>query len=233
MRIASWLTSALVDDPRGPGEGRIRPLVAAHAYDRVVAAGSTVVVLAEGVSDVAALEALAARRGRDLDGEGVAIVAMGGATNLGHFLAMFGPEGLGATLAGLCDEGEESGFRRGLERAGLGRGLTRAGAERLGFFVCVADLEDELIRSLGVAAVEQVAESQGELGSFRTFQKQPAHRGQPTAGQLRYFMGTHSGRKAQYARLLVEAMDLSRVPRPLERLLAHVEADTVRDEMIS
>jgi hypothetical protein len=60
------------------------------------------------------------------------------------------------------------------------------------------------------------------LRSFRTFQKQPAQRERGVDRQLRRFMGTHSGRKAQYARSLVERLDLDRVPRPLDRLLAHV-----------
>jgi hypothetical protein len=184
--------------------------------------GPRAVVLVEGFSDRCALEALAARGGRDLDREGVSIVPMGGATNIGHFLDAFGPRGLGIRLAGLCDAAAEPDFRRGLQRAGLGVRLARGGLERLGFFVCVADLEDELIRSLGVASVEQVIEGQGELGSLRTLQKQPAHRGEPAAAQLRRFMGTRSGRKSRYARLLAEAVDPARVPRPLERLLAHV-----------
>ncbi len=88
--------------------------------------------------------------------------------------------------------------------------------------MCVADLEDELIRSLGAATVEGIVEAQGEIGSFRTFQKQPAQQGRPVEQQLRRFMGTRSGRKAQYAGLLVGALDLSRVPRPLDGVLAHV-----------
>ena len=112
--------------------------------------------------------------------------------------------------------------RRALERAGFGSNLARADLERLGFYVCVDDLEDELIRSLGATAVEQVIEVQGELRPFRTFQRQPAQQGRPIEKQLRRFMGTHSGRKAQYARALVEAMDLGRVPPPLDRLLAHL-----------
>ena len=35
-------------------------------------------------------------------------------------------------------------------------------------------------------------------------------------------MGTHSGRKSKYARLLVGALDLAQIPRPLDRVLAHV-----------
>jgi hypothetical protein len=182
------------------------------------------VVLVEGVSDMIAVEALAERRGRDLHDEGVSIVPIGGATNIGSFLHRFRPPGSDLRLAGLCDAAEESEFRRGLERAGLGSNLTRADMESLGFYVCVADLEDELIRCLGAAAVEQVVEAQGELGSFRTFQKQPAWRGRTMQQQLRRFFGTHSGRKATYARLLVDALDLDHVPRPLDRVLAHVRS---------
>jgi hypothetical protein len=153
------------------------------------------VVLVEGSSDQVALEAVAARRGRDLAAEGIAVVPMGGARNIRHFLELFGPRGLAVGLAGLCDAGEEGDVRRGLEWAGLGSNLGRAEMEALGFYVCVADLEDELIRGLGAAAVEQVVEAQGELGSFRTFQQQPAWRARPSQEQLRRFIGTHSGRK--------------------------------------
>jgi hypothetical protein len=180
------------------------------------------VVLVEGISDRLAVEALAARRGRDLGAEGVSVVPIGGAHAIGTFLARFGPGGLDLRLAGLCDAGEERHFQRALERAGLGSNLARADLEALGFFVCVVDLEDELIRSLGAAAVMEVVDAQGDLGSFRTFQKQPAWRGRAVEEQLRRFLGTHSGRKIQSAALLVEALDLTRVPRPLERLLAHV-----------
>lgn len=177
------------------------------------------VVLVEGISDRVALETLAGRRGRDLVEEGVSVVAIGGATNIGRALALLGP--IDVRLAGLCDDGEEGNFRRGLERAGLGSNLTRANMERLGFYVCVVDLEDELIRSLGTDTVESVIEAQGELGSYRTFQRQPAQRLRTREQQLRRFMGTHSGRKILYARLLVEALDLTKVPRPLEGVLAH------------
>jgi hypothetical protein len=35
-------------------------------------------------------------------------------------------------------------------------------------------------------------------------------------------MGTRSGRKAHYARRLVVALDLDRVPRPLDAVLSHI-----------
>jgi predicted ATP-dependent endonuclease of OLD family len=183
---------------------------------------SRAVVLVEGVSDQLALEALAVRRGRDLDAENVSIVPMGGATNIASFLDRFGPRGLHVRLAGLCDAAEEGAFRRGLERAGLGSDLKRDGMEQLGFYVCFADLEDELIRALGVAAVEEVIRSQGELEKYRTFQKQPEWRERTSEEQLRRFFGTHKGRKIQSAALLVQALDLTRVPRPLDGVLAHV-----------
>jgi hypothetical protein len=180
------------------------------------------VVLVEGLSDRRALEALAVRRGQDLGAEGIAIVPMGGSKNIGSFLDRFGPQGFDVKLAGLCDAGEEGDFRRGLERAGLGSNLTRAEMERLGFYVCVEDLEDELIRALGAAAVEQVIDAHGDLPSFRTFQKQPAWRGRPTADQLRRWFGSYGSRKILYPPWLIDVLDLTKVPRPLDRVLAHV-----------
>ncbi len=183
------------------------------------------IVLVEGMSDQVALQALAVRRGRNLDAEGVSIVPMGGATTIWHFLDLLGPRGLDIRLAGLCDAAEEGDFRRGLERAGFGSDLTRTEMEQLGFFVCVADIEDELIRALGAESVEMVIEAQGEIGSFRIMQKQPAQRGRTTEEQLRRFMGTRSGRKILYGRLLVDALDLIQVPRPLDGVLAATKGE--------
>jgi len=192
------------------------------AVELATGVDSSAVVLVEGMSDQFALEALAARRGRRLEADGISIVPMGGATNIGRYLELFGPRGLGVRLAGLCDAGEEGHFQRSLERAGFGSNLSRVDMEALGFYVCVTDLEDELIRSLGAAAMEQIIETAGELASFRILQRQPAQRGRPIEDQLRRFLGTRAGRKRHYARLLVDALDLTRVPRPLDRVLAHV-----------
>ena len=111
---------------------------------------------------------------------------------------------------------------RALERAGFGEQLTRLDLERHGFYVCDADLEDELIRALGSPAVEEVLAANGDLNPFRTFQKQPAWRGRPAERQLRRFMGSADSRKLRYARLLVDALPLDRVPRPLVEVLASV-----------
>jgi predicted ATP-dependent endonuclease of OLD family len=183
------------------------------------------IVLVEGTSDQRALEALATRRGRDLAAEGISIVPMGGASNIRRFLERFGPHGANVRLAGLCDAAEVDDFRRELERAGLGSDPGRMSQEQMqavGFFVCVADLEDELIRALGVDAVERVIDAQGEMGAFRTLQKQAAQQDRNHAAQLRRFMSTRGGRKIRYARLLVDALDPAVVPRPLDRLLAYL-----------
>jgi hypothetical protein len=69
--------------------------------------------------------------------------------------------------------------------------------------------------------VEEVVDAQGDLGPFRTLQKQPAWRGQPREEQLRRFMGSGGSRKIRYARLLVDALEPDQVPRPLDLLLTH------------
>ncbi|MFJ3583041.1 TOPRIM nucleotidyl transferase/hydrolase domain-containing protein [Streptomyces sp. NPDC090127] len=173
--------------------------------------GVRTAVLLEGLSDLAAVEALAERRGRDLAAEGVCVVPMGGAMSVGRYAAILGPTGLGLRLAGLCDEGERSFFDRALERVG---------APRRDVFVCAADLEDELIRALGTATVEEVVGAEGDLRAWQTFLHQPAHHGRPRHGQLRRFLGTRKGRKIRYGRLLVEALEPDRVPAPLDALLA-------------
>jgi hypothetical protein len=190
----------------------------------IAAVDCRAVVLVEGISDQHAVEALAARLGRNLESEGVAVVPIGGAHAIGRFLTQFGPQGAKTRLAGLYDVGEESVVRRGLERAGLGSGvpLTRGDMEELGFYVCVVDLEDELIRAHGASSVEAVIDSQGELDSFRTLQKQPAWRGRSVEAQLHRFMGSGATRKIRYARLLVDALDPAQVPRPLRLVLARV-----------
>lgn len=181
------------------------------------------VVLVEGISDQIALETAAACRGRDLAAERVVIVPIGGAHAIGRFLSRMGPLGARVRLAGLCDLHEAELFRRGLVAAGVGSPRTRAELAELGFFVCVRDLEDELIRAVGIAGVEAVLAAQGDLGSFRTLQRQPAWRGQQPEAQLRRFMGSGSRRKLRYARLLVEAsIGRDTLPGPIDALLSAV-----------
>ncbi|MZD07615.1 ATP-dependent endonuclease [Streptomyces sp. SID5785] len=170
-------------------------------------------VLLEGPSDAAAVEALAARRGRDLAAEGVCVLPMGGAMSIARFAALLGPAGLGLRLTGLCDEAERGYYERGLERAGVALPDQE-------FYVCAADLEDELIRALGVLRVEELVRAEGDLRSLQTFQRQPAQQGRPAPQQLRRFFGTKKGRKIHYGRALTEALTSGRAPAPLEDLLA-------------
>jgi hypothetical protein len=167
------------------------------------------VVLVEGTSDCRAVAALARRRGRDLGADRVAVVPMGGYGNLPRLLGQYRD----VRLAGLYDVGEERHFLRAL---GCG---DRSELERVGFYACSRDLEDELTRAVGPDEMERVLAEQNELRAFRTYQKQPAHRARPLQEQLHGFMWN---RKQKYAVLLVEALDLERVPRPLDRVLAHV-----------
>ncbi len=185
-------------------------------------AGARTVVLVEGISDQIAVETLAVRLGRDLAAEGVAVLPTGGAHGFARYLRRFGPTGAGARLAGLCDAGEAHIVRRGLATAGLCEPGSRADLERLGFFACVEDLEDELIRAAGPALATELFAAHGDLRAFRTIQRQPAWRGRREAAQLRRFLGAGAQRKSRYARLLTEAIDLAEVPRPLTSLLAAV-----------
>lgn len=185
------------------------------------------VVLVEGVSDRGAVETLAERRGRDLGAEGVCVLPIGGAMGIGRFMRLLGTNELGVRVRGLCDEAEEGYVRRGLEQLGHRGGLSRTEMESLGFFVCVCDLEDELIRALGVAGVERVLDAEGDLARFRLFQNQPAQRGRAVEPQLRRFMGTTSGRKAHYARALVRALAADRVPWPLDHVADGEDGSTL------
>lgn len=209
--LASRLLDGYVHGPVAATEATARALAKAAAAEAVV--------LVEGISDQIAVETLAARRGLDLNAERVVVLPVGGAHAMTRYLALLGPAGAGLRLTGLCDAGEADVVRRALASAGIGSPGTRAAMERLGFYVCVEDLEDELIRALGPARVEALADSQGDLGSFRGLQQQPGWRGQPAGAQLRRFLGSGARRKLRYARLLAGSVDLDRLPHPLEAVL--------------
>ncbi|MFE6488406.1 TOPRIM nucleotidyl transferase/hydrolase domain-containing protein [Streptomyces sp. NPDC057757] len=168
-------------------------------------------VLLEGPSDAAAVGALAERRGRNLAAEGICVLPMGGAMSVGRFAQLLGPSGLGLRLTGLCDERERPYYARALEQAG---------AREQEFFVCAADLEDELIRALGTARVEELVRAEGDQRALKTFLHQPAQQGRTSQQQLRRFLGTKKGRKIHYGRVLVEALAPDQVPAPLDDLLA-------------
>jgi Overcoming lysogenization defect protein-like, TOPRIM domain len=212
--LASRLLDGYVHGPAAATEATARALAK-------VAAAETV-LLVEGISDQIAVETLAARWGGDLLAERVVVLPIGGAHAFARYLTQFGPAGAGLRLAGLCDLGEENVVRRGLASAGIGSPGTQAEMERLGFYVCIEDLEDELIRAIGTDQVEARIESQGDLGSFRSLQRQPEWRNQPAAAQLRRFLGSGARRKLRYARLLAGAVEADRLPHPLEALLGQI-----------
>ena len=211
-RLAEETWSGYVSGPDAP--------VAATAAALARAESARAVVLVEGISDQMALETLAGRQRRNLAAEGIVVVPIGGAHAVTRYLLRFGPKGAGLSITGLCDAAEEPYVQRALATAGVGSPQNRNEMERLGFFVCEKDLEDELIRASGRAAIEALLDSQGDLGSFQTMRHQPAWREEGFEAQLRRWLGAGARRKLRYARLLVLALPLDRMPRPLNAVLA-------------
>ncbi|WP_060575705.1 MULTISPECIES: hypothetical protein [unclassified Pseudonocardia] len=164
------------------------------------------VVLVEGASDAAAIETLARRRGRPPDG--VAIVVLHGYTNLPAALRALAPAAPERVTV-LCDAGAEAWVQRAL-------------APGMRCRVCREDLEDEMIRALGVERVRGLVGEQGELPGLRTLERQPAQRGRTPAQHLHRFLGVRSGRKARYGAVLAAALDLAALPEPLGAALDDV-----------
>ena len=161
------------------------------------------VILVEGITDRIAVEAVASKLGRDLATEGVAVVPIGGAQAIRRAFA----EHDGERVVGLCDSAEEHWFRRVLGAA---------------TYVCVEDMEDELIRALGPTGVESVIVSQGELETFRHFQNQLAWRGRPVEQQLHRWLRSAHRRNKRYPPLLIDALEPQQIPAPLAGVLEHV-----------
>jgi hypothetical protein len=161
------------------------------------------VVLVEGITDRIALEAVAAKLGRDLARDGVEIVPIGGAQAIRRAFAVHE----GNRVVGLCDVGEERWFRRVLGDA---------------TYVCVKDLEDELLRAVGTSRVEEVLAAQSDLETFRNFQNQPYWRGRPVEAQLRRWLQASDRRGKRYPPLLIGALEQDELPQPLVGVLAAV-----------
>ena len=147
---------------------------------------------------------------------------IGGAHAINGFLTELVSKHPAVKVAGLCDEGEERLFREALERAGFGSNLSRNDLERLGFFICSADLEDELIRAVGISAIARLTEIAGDARAWYTFQRQPAWQGQAAHQQFRRFVRSVSERNVRYIRAIIEMLEPEQLPRPLRLLLAHV-----------
>lgn len=193
---------------------------AAAAWGRLDTARA--VVLVEGVSDQIAVEATASVQGHDLSADGVVVLPLGGAHAIGNALVRLQERPDDLVIAGLCDLAEAPQFRQAIAAAGLGEVTDRAGLEVLGFFVCVDDLEDELLRAAGPDLVDQVMIAQGDRSSFATLQAQPSWRDAPYDAQVRRFIAAGARRKHRYAAAIVRALGPDRAPAPLRGVLAHV-----------
>jgi hypothetical protein len=148
-------------------------------------------ILVEGESDRVAIETLARRIGLNPP----AIAVLGGAHAIANYLPIAPRD---TRLVGLCDANEEHLFRQHLDEVQI----------------CYPDLEGELIRALGVDQALQLVDP-----SFATLQKQLEYRDEPLETQLRRYLSGRSGYKIRYARIFVEALDLSRLPDPLTAIL--------------
>lgn len=191
---------------------------AAADLARSLAESVTTVLLVEGRSDAAAIDVLATRSGRDFEAERISVIPIGGATAIRRFLEPFGPSGLDLRLAGLVDAGEWRFFRQAIQHDKHPE-LTPDEMEQLGFFICDPDLEHELVRAIGTYRTIEVIASEGHAKALQMFQNQPAQRERPLDQQLFRFMATMSGRKSKYAAALATAVDLHRMPRPIDALL--------------
>jgi predicted ATP-dependent endonuclease of OLD family len=175
------------------------------------------VVLVEGISDQIAIETLAERLGRDLDGEGVVIVPIGGAQAAKHYVPLFA-ERPGVTVSGLCDRAEAGYFARALAEP-VGESVGESDLNDHGFFICDPDLEAELIRSMDPAEIEAVLQSEDDLSAFRTLQKQSSWRDRPFPEQMHRWLRSVGRRNLRYAQLIVLVASHDRLPRPLVDVL--------------
>jgi hypothetical protein len=89
----------------------------------------------------------------------LSVVELGGVTNVGHDVEVLGPRGAGLHISGLYDAPEMAAVRSGL----MASGISADGDLTLhGFHGCRRDLEEELLRALGVDAVLRILEQDGE-----------------------------------------------------------------------
>jgi hypothetical protein len=150
------------------------------------------VIAVEGVSDKVVLETISRRLGRDLEAEGIRIQAIGGAHAIRRFVAELGSD---VTVRGLCDDNEQHLFRRVLDAV----------------YVCVPDLEGELIRAIGLERVLELVDAD----AFAKMRRQPAHRETPVEQALHRWLRSSSSRFHRYLPVLTAAVELDRVPAPL------------------
>lgn len=173
------------------------------------------VLLVEGPSDAAAVVALAGALDVDVPTSGV--VVMDGITNVRRHLVELAVD---VQPAVLHDAGEAAHVLRVLDTLRSSDGRTRP----VRTIECDVDLEDELIRALGVERVVEIVTSGGDLAAWHTITRQPFHRDRDPATVMHRFLGAGSGRKIRYAGLMAAALDAATAPSPLLAALDHVRA---------
>lgn len=178
-------------------------------------------VLLEGPSDVAALEALL--RVRERPSHRYELVDMSGVTNTATHLRAAYAAAPAPRVLGLCDAAEAWVVARALRSVGVPV-KSEGDLATYGFFVCDRDLEDELIRALGVGACLSLLESLGLGQRFRAFSHQQAWVGRPVEERLHRFAGIASGRKVRLAGTMAAALPAEATPPPIAGLLERLAA---------
>ncbi|MEO7446887.1 MAG: TOPRIM nucleotidyl transferase/hydrolase domain-containing protein [Humibacillus sp.] len=181
-------------------------------------------VLLEGLSDVAAVRAVASTLGLDLDASEVRLVDMGGATNVRRHLRAAADQERSPRVIGMCDV-KEGGFVVRALRDLLCDVRSAADLPRWGFQLCDRDLEDELLRALTPSQVSAVLSGLGLTDRFAAFRRQPAWSGRDLHEQLHRFSGVASGRKELMAQALAGALDVTRLPPPIAALVGSLRQD--------
>lgn len=177
------------------------------------------VILVEGLSDVASLRALAASRGLDEAQHVFQLVSIGGVTTIRHHLNHLATEQPSARPAGLCDGPEERFFARAL-RYGGHQVESRQDMERLGFFVCERDLEEEVIRRSDPRPPRESWLTCGRSGGFaRSSASRSGATDRSTSGSGDS-RGWHRERKVLLAERLAEMLTRATTRRPLSALVA-------------
>lgn len=174
------------------------------------------IMFVEGPSDRLAILSLAKKNNLSLDSLGVSVIALNGAGILAWFLKLFGPAGFQLPVCGICDLDHASQWSKVLENSGLGKNLSRSDMEKIGFFVCDRDMEDELVRALGDAVVLQAIDENGDIKDWNLFCQQSNNKVLAQPAQIRAFLAAK--RKVLYAPILVSKLSTT-VPRPLKEVL--------------
>jgi predicted ATPase len=176
------------------------------------------VVFVEGITDYQAVRAVAAKLGRNLDAEGVAVVALDGAASLATFLQIMGPYGLDLPVCGICDVDYEADWCSDLTAVGL-TVASRQDLNALGFYVSDRDLEDELLTAIGTTAAQMVFANEGATARFQSYAQQPANQGKTLHDQIRGFV---QSKKVYWTPRLAAAVTPAAVPSSIQDLLNHV-----------